>query len=230
VVGLTGGIATGKSTVSSLLKNQGIPLVDADVLARIAVLPGSRGYSQIVKHFGQDILSPDGSIDRKKLGAIIFNDLSKRKILNGIVHPAVRRLMLWEVLKAWLTGKEACVLDVPLLIEAGLSKWVGMIVVVYSSKELQLARLVQRDQCSTEDAMSRISSQMAIDDKLPYADIVIDNSGSLEDVEARVTTLATKLKSNRTYIFSWLCPPFGLFLASITLIRRTWRGICDKEL
>lgn len=131
MVGLTGGIATGKSTVSKRLQAKNIPVIDADVLAREAVQPGTKGLARIVKAFGKDVLLPDGSLDRKKLGSIIFNDESKRRILNGIVHPAVRRAMLWGVIRCWTRGEKICVLDVPLLIEGPLWKWVAKVVVVY---------------------------------------------------------------------------------------------------
>jgi dephospho-CoA kinase len=131
VVGLTGGIATGKSTVSSLLKSRQIPVIDADVLAREAVQPGTKGLTQIVAHFGSEVLLPDGTLDRKKVGAIIFNNEVKRKKLNSIVHPAVSRAILWNVFWCWLRGENLCVVDVPLLIEGGLWKWMGKVVVVY---------------------------------------------------------------------------------------------------
>lgn len=130
VVGLTGGIATGKSTVSALLKSHGVPIVDADVLARQVVEPGTRAYTQIVSYFGEDICHPDRTLDRPKLGKLVFNDAEKRKKLNSIVHPAVRMAMVKQVVLCWLKGKKICVLDVPLLVEAGLWKWVGKIVVV----------------------------------------------------------------------------------------------------
>lgn len=104
--------------------------MDADVIARQVVLPGTSAHSQIVNYFGHDILLPDGGLDRPKLGAVIFGDEGKRKKLNSIVHPAVRRAMLWEVIKSWLKGKKFCVIDVPLLIETGLHRWVGKVVVV----------------------------------------------------------------------------------------------------
>ena len=132
VVGLTGGIATGKSTVSSQLKSKhNIPVIDADILARQVVEPHTRAYCQIVSFFGNEVIKPDGTLDRPKLGRIIFNDESKRRKLNSIVHPAVSRAMIWMVIKHWLSGQKLCVLDVPLLIEAGIWKWVGQVVVVY---------------------------------------------------------------------------------------------------
>jgi dephospho-CoA kinase len=132
VVGLTGGISTGKSTVSKLLSNvHHIPVIDADILAREAVAPGTSGLSRIVSVFGPSILLPDGTLDRKNLGSIVFNDEARRRQLNAIVHPAVRWRMLAAVLKCWMKGEKVCVLDVPLLVEGGLWKWVGMIVVVY---------------------------------------------------------------------------------------------------
>ncbi len=130
VVGLTGGIATGKSTVSKLLSKHNIPVVDADILARLVVEPGTRCYRQVVSYFGSDVLLPDGSLDRPKLGQIIFNDDEKRRYLNSIIHPAVMRAMAFAVIKAWVTGNSICILDVPLLVEAGIFWWVGKVVVV----------------------------------------------------------------------------------------------------
>ena len=133
MIGLTGGIATGKSSVSSLLKSHRIPIIDADIIAREVVAPGTPALARIKTRFGPEILLEDGSgaLDRKKLGAIVFNDEAKRKVLNGIVHPAVRKVMMWSVVKYWLRGEAVCVVDVPLLIEGGLWKWVGKVVVVY---------------------------------------------------------------------------------------------------
>ena len=131
VVGLTGGISTGKSTVSGLLRAAKVPIVDADVIARQVVEPGTPGLKKIVATFGDDILLQDGTLDRKKLGSIIFNDEGKRKQLNKIVHPAVRKSMLWQVLGHWIGGHKYCIMDVPLLIEGGLWQWVGVVAVVY---------------------------------------------------------------------------------------------------
>lgn len=131
MVGLTGGIATGKSTVSSLLKASHVPIVDADLLAREVVAPGTSGLKAIVRTFGREILQEDGSLDRANLGARIFTNEVERRKLNAIVHPAVRRAMVWAVLKHWMRGERLCVVDVPLLVESNLYPFVGKVVVVY---------------------------------------------------------------------------------------------------
>ena len=130
---MTGGISTGKSTVSALLRSTTppTPLIDADIIARAVVAPGTPGLSKIVKVFGEDILLEDGSLDRKKLGSIIFNDEKKRKQLNAIVHPAVRWEMARQVLGAWWRGEKYVIMDVPLLIEGGLWRFMGKVVLVY---------------------------------------------------------------------------------------------------
>ena len=131
VIGLTGGIATGKSTVSKQLAARGIPVIDADVLARDVVRPGTRTLNKIVSTFGRDILKEDGTLDRPKLGSIVFQDEEQRRKLNAIIHPAVRWAMALGILKFWLCGERVCVLDVPLLIETKIYQWVGRVVVVY---------------------------------------------------------------------------------------------------
>ncbi|KAJ8590493.1 CoaE-domain-containing protein [Rhizopogon salebrosus TDB-379] len=224
VVGLTGGIATGKSSVSSLFKSQHIPIIDADVLAREVVQPGTKGLAQIVKYFGPEVLFPDGTLDRKKLGAIIFNDETKRKKLNSIIHPAVSRAIFWNVFRCWLRGEKLCVVDVPLLIEGGMWKWMGKVVVVYCSAEIQLQRLMSRDGSSIEDASARLNSQLPITQKVEYADIVIDNSGSLQDLEQQVHTCVVKLEraAGWSWRLGWILPPVALVSAVWTL---SWKSI-----
>jgi dephospho-CoA kinase len=241
VVGLTGGIATGKSTVSNLLRARGVPLIDADLIARQVVEPGTPALDKIKGHFGDGVIQPDGTLDRKKLGTIIFNDEEKRRKLNGIVHPAVRWAMLWQVLGYWIRGNKYCVLDVPLLIEGPLWKMVGKVVVVYwyvficithsrsecsfhSSVELQLLRLMLRDNSSREDASSRLNSQLPIAEKVKYADIVIDNSGTRQELEAHVDALVRRLEQDAgwTWRLSWVFPLFMVVSAVATLF---WRAI-----
>ncbi|KAF8971914.1 dephospho-CoA kinase-domain-containing protein [Flammula alnicola] len=227
VIGLTGGIATGKSTVSSLLKASHIPIVDADVIARQVVEPGTSGLAKIKATFGNEVILPDGTLDRKKLGSIIFNDEVKRKKLNKIVHPAVRKAMLWQMLGYWIRGYKYCIMDVPLLIEGGLWQWVGLVVVVYCSDELQLQRLMQRDGSSREEASARLNSQLPISQKVPYADIVIDNSGTKQELETQVVSLIRRLEDRAgwSWRLSWLLPPLGLFSAFWTLL---WKRVIRR--
>ncbi|TFK46705.1 CoaE-domain-containing protein [Heliocybe sulcata] len=222
VVGLTGGIATGKSTVSALLKSHNIPLIDADVLAREVVLPGTSAHKQIVEYFGPDVLQEDGTLDRPKLGSIVFNDEVKRRKLNSIVHPAVRWAMFWAVVQCWIKGQKLCVVDVPLLIESGIHKWVGKVVVVYCSAEIQLQRLMKRDNSSREAAMSRLNAQLPITEKLDYADQVIDNSGTVQELEEQVVSFIKRLhrEVSWTWRIDWLLPPLGILSGLWTLL---WR-------
>ncbi|KAI0289799.1 CoaE-domain-containing protein [Russula brevipes] len=224
VVGLTGGIATGKSTVSKQLAARGIPVIDADILARDVVRPGTRALSKIASTFGPDVLKEDGTLDRPKLGAIVFRDDEQRRRLNAIIHPAVRWAIALGILKCWLRGERFCVLDVPLLIETKIYQWVGKIVVVYCSAEIQLQRLMQRDKSTREDARTRLQAQLPIADKLEYADIVVDNSGTPAELEIHVEEFARRLylEGGWSWRLKWLIPPLGLFSAMWTLI---WRCV-----
>ncbi|KAI0056424.1 CoaE-domain-containing protein, partial [Artomyces pyxidatus] len=228
VVGLTGGIATGKSTVSNLLAQRGIPIIDADVLARDVVRPGTRALSRIVDTFGPEILQADGTLDRPKLGAIVFGDDAQRRKLNRIVHPAVRWGMLGAVLRCWLRGERACVLDVPLLVESGIWRWVGKVVVVYCSAEIQLQRLMKRDGSTREAAQARLGAQLPITDKLEFADQVIDNSGGPQELDAQVDAFVRRLQRDVGWSWrvSWLFPPWGLFAALWSL---AWRRIKHSQ-
>ncbi|KIO07319.1 hypothetical protein M404DRAFT_136875, partial [Pisolithus tinctorius Marx 270] len=227
-IGLTGGIATGKSTVSALLRTSSIPIIDADILAREVVAPGTRALSKIAAYFGPDIILPDGSLDRKKFGSIVFNDETKRRKLNSIVHPAVTWAIMWNILGCWIRGGRMCVVDVPLLIEGGLWKWMGCIIVVYCSPETQLQRLMARDKSTYPEASARLTSQQPISSKIAYADIVIDNSGSCAELEEQVRLFLKRLERTvgRTWVVSWLLPPFGLLSAAWTLLVRM--ALCMK--
>ncbi|KAG5653238.1 hypothetical protein H0H81_001621 [Sphagnurus paluster] len=217
VIGLTGGIATGKSTVSRLLKAKKIPIVDADLLAREVVLPGTSGLKKIVKEFGEDILLPDGTLDRKKLGSVVFNDEAKRKKLNAIVHPAVRWAMFTKVVQYWVGSEKYCVLDVPLLIEGGVWKWVGKVVVVYCSADIQLQRLMLRDNSTREEALARLNSQLPIAEKVAYADFVLDNSGSPQELSSQVDAFVDKLDKEMGPLW-WI----GYILPFVSLFSAFW--------
>lgn len=181
VIGLTGSIASGKSTVSSMLKELHLPVIDADQIARDVVEPGEDTLKEIGLAFGKEILNADGTLNRKKLGSIIFSNNEKRKILNSIVHPAVRKRML-EQKETYLKDGESCVvMDIPLLFESKLTHMVDKILVVYVDEHVQLERLMERDNSTKEEALERIQSQIPVKEKVKQADAIIDNNGSKEE-------------------------------------------------
>ncbi|WP_284641100.1 dephospho-CoA kinase [Paenibacillus silviterrae] len=186
-IGLTGGIACGKSTVASLLVQRGAFLVDADRIAREVVEPGSPVLSRVVERFGPDILLEDGSLHRKKLGEIIFENPAAREDLNGILHPPIRAMMREQMasLEAQHPDK-LVVVDIPLLFESKLQHMVSEVMVVYVPREVQQERLMARDGITREQAEKRIAAQMPIEEKKQLADIVIDNSGTLIETEKQV--------------------------------------------
>jgi dephospho-CoA kinase len=191
-VGLTGGIASGKSTVSSLLIEKGYTVIDADIEARLAVEKGEEAYQEIVRHFGERILLKDGSIDRTELGSIIFHDETERKALNSIVHPAVRKRMTAKREQAIRRNEQLIILDIPLLFESKLQYMCNKTLLVYADEDIQLQRLMQRNQLSEKEAMARIQSQMPLRDKKALADAVIDNNGTIEETEKQLWYILKK--------------------------------------
>lgn len=192
VVGLTGGIASGKSTVSSFLIEKGITVIDADVEARLAVDKGEEAYNEILSHFGNEVLQDDGSINRGKLGSIIFHDEQQRQKLNSIVHPAVRKRMIAKKEQAIANGEKLVILDIPLLFESKLTYMVDKTILVYVDENIQLERLIKRNGLSREDALARIHSQMPLKDKVQLAGAVINNNGSIEKTEKQLIEILKK--------------------------------------
>jgi dephospho-CoA kinase len=186
-VGLTGGIASGKSTVSELFASLGAEILDADEVAREVLLPGQPAWKRLRQAFGQEFFRPDGTVKRKKLRKLVFADPEKRTQLNAIVHPEVMR-EIHRRAETLSSSTEAGVLlvDVPLLLEVGLANRFDQVVVVYASENLQIDRLMQRDGISEEEAKQALKAQMALSNKVEQADYVIDNSGSEEDTQAQV--------------------------------------------
>src|SRR5699024_4855739 len=178
ILGLTGSIATGKSTVSLMFDDYEIPVIDADKVARQVVVPGEQAYNEIVKEFGEDILREDKMLDRKKLGSIVFADEEKRKKLNNIIHPQIRKKMLHDRDQLVEQGEKCVVLDIPLLFESELTHFVDKVIVVYADPKIQLERLMERDESTEEEAKQRINSQMSIKEKAARADTVINNNGT----------------------------------------------------
>ncbi|MFD6440911.1 dephospho-CoA kinase [Peribacillus sp. NPDC060186] len=189
IIGITGGIASGKSSVSLYIEELGFTIVDADVASRAVVEPGEEAYQQVVKAFGEDILLTDGNIDRVKLGSIIFHDQEKRLLLNSIVHPAVRNWMRLKTEKALAAGEETVFMDIPLLFESKLTFMVEKTLLVYVDERVQLERLMNRNGLTETDALARIHSQMPLADKKVLADAVIDNNGNLEETKKQVKTV-----------------------------------------
>ena len=179
IIGLTGSIASGKSTIAGMLKDMGLPIVDADLVARQVVEVGSPTLAKIVEQFGEDVLLPSGEMDRTKVGAIIFNDEQKRLQLNGIIHPAIREEMIRQR-DAFVVESKHVVMDIPLLFESKLQHFVEKILVVTVSPEVQLQRLMARNGLSKEEAEARIASQLPLKEKEDGADAVIYNNGTIE--------------------------------------------------
>ncbi|MCI0382988.1 dephospho-CoA kinase [Streptomyces sp. CNQ085] len=191
-VGLTGGIGAGKSEVSRLLGTCGAVIVDADRIAREVVEPGTEGLAAVVAEFGEEVLAPDGTLDRPRLGSIVFNDPERLKALNAIVHPLVGARSA-ELQRA--AGEDAVVVhDVPLLTENGLAPLYDLVVVVDASPATQLDRLVRLRGMEEADARGRMAAQATREERLAVADVVIDNDGPLEKLEPRVAEVWRRLR------------------------------------
>lgn len=180
IAGLTGGIASGKSTVSGFLAEAGARIIDADTIAREVVKPGTPAHDEIIAFFGRSILLAHGEIDRQRLGDIIFNDSAKKTHLEEIIHPRVYRRIEEMIAEIAARAPDAVViLDIPLLLEARMERNLAEVIVVYLPEHLQLQRLMARDHIDANAALARIHAQMPIEEKRHLATIVIDNSGSL---------------------------------------------------
>lgn len=193
VIGLTGGIASGKSTVSAWLRQWGAHIVDADAISRETTKKGGQGYLAIKARFGQDMLRPDGELDRRKLGGIVFADEGKRRELEGILHPIVIEETKREMELARAQGCAVCVLDVPLLFESGMERLCDETWVVYVPRQEQLRRVMARDGLTEQQAQARIDSQMPLSEKLARADRAVDNSGSMERTREQLRALWEEL-------------------------------------
>lgn len=189
VIGLTGGIASGKSTVARILERLGAVIIDADLLSREAVLPGTTAHNAIVSEFGPGILLPDANIDRKALGRIIFAAPQARRQLEAITHPAIAHLAEERIREARRSGAPVTFYVAPLLIEAGATNRVDDIWVVYVDRETQIARLIERDHIQREEAEQRLAAQIPMEEKATYGSAVIDNRGTPEDTERQVIAL-----------------------------------------
>lgn len=226
IIGLTGGIASGKSTVSKLLREHEIAVIDADEISKELTAPGNAGYIDTVKVFGEEILDTTQPkvggyypINRVKLGEIIFADAEKRRALNKIMHGKVIFRIVMLLLRCFLTGKSVVILDVPLLYETKLQKYCSKVVVVYTKQELQLERLTLRNPESAEQAKARINSQIDIEEKKKWADVVIDNNGSLEETKKQVDQLVANELRGTSKLRSVIA---GLIVISVSYLTYRW--------
>lgn len=235
VVGLTGGIASGKSTVSGLIAQHPakIPVIDLDVLAREVVEPGQPALKKLAATFGAEVIKPDGTLDRAQLGRVAFATPAETRKLNAITHGAIRRRMMWLLIKFWLTGHRVVVVDSPLLVEAGMWAWTGQVVLVYCSAEDQLSRMLARDGTAkglTEaEARQRLDAQLPLTSKLPYADTILDNTSARAQAESGPASAQLRSQVDRlvekwlasfswrsaplhtaSWLIQWLVPPYGL--------------------
>ena len=188
-IGLTGGIASGKSTVLTYFKDKGIPCIDADIVAREVVEPGTEGLQAIVDTFGSNVLHDDGTLNRETLGAIVFHNEEKRQLLNGCLKIHIRNRILELTSQYEKANTPVLIYDIPLLIEGEWYAMMDEVWLVYVNERTQIERLMSRNGYTKEDALARINSQMRLDDKRSYADVLIDNNGTLFDLTAQLNTI-----------------------------------------
>jgi dephospho-CoA kinase len=195
ILGLTGGIATGKSTVAAMLRQRGYTVIDADQIAREVVEPGMSAYQAIAAHFGCKVFKPDGRLDRKKLAEVIFANQTERQALNEIIHPEIRRVMREQAQAAEYSGQTVVFMDIPLLYESKLTHMVDKVVVVYVDQATQRARLMERDELDEIQANRRLEAQLPIDEKKAMADYTIYNQGTRDETEKQVEALLASLQA-----------------------------------
>ena len=195
LVGLTGGIASGKSAVAKILARLGAAIVDADVLSREVVAPGHDGWKEIVATFGRDVLQADQNLDRQKLRTLIFNNPDARKQLEAIIHPRVRALAERRIREHGEAGYAVVVYEVPLLFEGNLQEWLRPVILVACNVDIQRQRLQRRDGLDAAAAQKHIDAQMSLEDKRKLADYVIENDGSLADLESQVRAVLAKIEA-----------------------------------
>ena len=193
-IGLTGGIGSGKSTVDRLFREKGAYIVDFDMLAHEAEAPGSTAWKEIIAHFGKKILNEDGTINRERLGTIVFRDRKQLEKLNAIVHPSLFNEWKRTIEAIHLQKEDTIIIsDIPLLIEVGWHEYVDFVILVYISPEEQIKRIMNRNGYSRHDAMDRLNSQMPIDEKVPYAHFIINNEGPVEETRKIVDNVWLQL-------------------------------------
>lgn len=195
VFGLTGGLASGKSTVARMFRARGVPVIDADLLAREVVAPGSEGLAAVVEAFGDGVLHPDGSLDRAKLADIVFQDPSRRRTLNGLLHPRIGALSAKRVAELDAAGHALACYEAALLVENRLVEAFRPLVVVAVPEAVQVARAMARDSATEEQARGRLAAQLPLAEKVAVADFVIDTGGPLPETEEQVDAVLAGVRT-----------------------------------
>jgi dephospho-CoA kinase len=193
--GLTGGVASGKSTVAALFRARGVPVIDADEVAREVVVPGSDGLAEVVRVFGSEVLAESGSLDRARLASLVFGDPQKRARLNAILHPRIGARTAERAAELASRGEPIACYEAALLVENGLADAFRPLVVVAASPSVQLARSMARDSVAAPDAQARIDAQLPLAEKIAVADYVIDNTGQLADLERRADEVLSAIRA-----------------------------------
>ncbi|MDU4891263.1 MAG: dephospho-CoA kinase [Clostridium sp.] len=196
-VGLTGGIGSGKSTVSSMVKNQGIPVIDADMISRKVLSSHPEILIKIKETFGEEFFDEEGNFLRRKMGELIFSNKEKKDVYEGILMPYILKDIFMEIDEYDNMGEEICVLDAPTLIENNLHEEMDFVIVIAIMKELQISRVMARDEFTREEAINRINNQMSTEEKVKYADYLIDNGDTLEYTKFQVDSIIKELKEFR---------------------------------
>ena len=221
IIGLTGGIACGKSTVTSHLTHLDIPFVDCDLIARKVVAQGTPALAEIEKLFGSSVILENGELNRKQLGNIIFNDKSQNKVLGGIMGPAIQKQIIWEIIIAFIKGKQLVFIDAPTLYEtSSLVSMCGEIVVVAVDEDVQLERLMARDQSTREEATARITSQLPLEKKIhhPSTTEVLYNHGDVKDLNRAVENMVSRLQGRAGVLHHVLTLPGILLLLGVGVL------------
>ncbi|PZC80431.1 hypothetical protein B5X24_HaOG214733 [Helicoverpa armigera] len=201
IVGLTGGLATGKSTVLSIFRGNGIAVIDADEVARKVLEPGTKAWKELRDYFGDEVLLPDGKVNRARLGEIVFDDIEKRRKLNAITHPRIQTAMMKMAVSYFFSGHSYIVMEVPLLFETGkMLTFMHKIITVVCEDHQQLERLCKRNDFSETVAKKRITCQMPLEDKVAKSHFVVDNSGSLSSTRQQTEGIIRVLRRSK---FTW---------------------------
>lgn len=196
IFGITGSIACGKSTVTKFMRKAGIPVVDADIVAREVVVPGSEGLTQLINTFGTEYLSDDGTLNRPKLASLVFEDASQLTRINQIMFPLIHDESHKQMRTFVEAGHEFLIYDAALIIEQGNADNYRPLVVVVTPKELQLTRLMARNKLSEAEALARIDKQLSSEEKVKYADYVIETTGTLDELEQKTLSVLSSIKAN----------------------------------